>query len=236
MGQRPGAAVGGDLVLLHGLEEGRLGARGGPVDLVGQQHLGEDGAGAEGEVGGPLVEDARPGDVAGQDVRRELHPTELTPDGGGQAAGQQGLAHPRHVLEEDVAVAEDGRQYVVHHFGLAHHHLGHSRADGRQNGGRIGGCAVGTRRPPVGPPRCLLHVRSRCRRPCDRRVPVGRRRPTEGQPYAVVPETGRRAGAVGVGPAGRLAERLAGRTRSERWWGVRSRWTIADAAGRGLRR
>ena len=41
-GQRPGLAVDADLLLLHRLEEGRLRARRGAVELVDQHHVGED--------------------------------------------------------------------------------------------------------------------------------------------------------------------------------------------------
>src|ERR1700684_406586 len=40
--QRPRLAVGAHLLLLHGLEEGRLRARWGPVQLVDENDVGED--------------------------------------------------------------------------------------------------------------------------------------------------------------------------------------------------
>ena len=48
-GERVGHAVGGDLALLHGLEQRGLGLGRRPVDLVGQDQVGEDRAGPEGE-------------------------------------------------------------------------------------------------------------------------------------------------------------------------------------------
>ena len=60
------------LALLHRLEQRGLRLRRGAVDLVGEQEVGEDRAGAEDELGRPLVEDLRAGDVGGHQVRREL--------------------------------------------------------------------------------------------------------------------------------------------------------------------
>ena len=48
--QRHGRAVGGDLALLHRLEQGGLGSCRRPVQLVGHQHVGEDRARAERRV------------------------------------------------------------------------------------------------------------------------------------------------------------------------------------------
>lgn len=44
IGEFPSGAINGDLPLVHGFEERRLGAGGGAVDLVGEEEVGEDGA------------------------------------------------------------------------------------------------------------------------------------------------------------------------------------------------
>ena len=49
-GQRQGAAFNGDLLLIHGFEQRRLGLGRGAIDFVGQQEIGEDGAGLEFEL------------------------------------------------------------------------------------------------------------------------------------------------------------------------------------------
>ena len=72
VGQRPGDAVGGDLALLHRLEQRGLRLRRRAVDLVGEQDVREDRALAELELAGARVVDERPGDVAGHQVGREL--------------------------------------------------------------------------------------------------------------------------------------------------------------------
>ena len=77
VGQRPRLALDRDLPLLHRLQQRGLRLRRRPVDLVGEQQVGEDRPGAEVELGGAGVEDQRAGDVAGHQVRGELQPLGL---------------------------------------------------------------------------------------------------------------------------------------------------------------
>ena len=70
VGQRPGPALDRDLPLLHRLEQGRLRSRRGPVDLVDEQDVGEHRPGREAERA--ALEQARAGDVDGQEVGRAL--------------------------------------------------------------------------------------------------------------------------------------------------------------------
>ena len=79
VGQATGGALDRDLALLHRLEERRLRARRGPVDLVDEQDVREHGTRHEAEAPGPLVEDARAGHVARQQVGRALEPAEARP-------------------------------------------------------------------------------------------------------------------------------------------------------------
>ena len=67
------------LVFLHGLQQRRLGLGRGAVDLIGQDDVGEDRALAQHEVVLLAVEDVAAGDVAGQQVGRELDALELQP-------------------------------------------------------------------------------------------------------------------------------------------------------------
>ncbi len=55
--QHVGAAVDGDLALVHGFQQRRLRFGGGAIDLVGQQEIGEDGTGLEFECFGMRVVD-----------------------------------------------------------------------------------------------------------------------------------------------------------------------------------
>ncbi len=108
LGERPGLPVHRHLLLVHRLEQGRLGARRGPVELVEQHHVAEHRSPAEVPVAGPLVVDGDAGHIARQQVRMALDSRELGTERDGQGAGEHGLAHPRDVLDEQVA-ARQGR-------------------------------------------------------------------------------------------------------------------------------
>ncbi len=99
-------AVDGDAVLLHRLQQRRLSLRRCAVDLVGQHDLRHDRAGAELEVAALLVVDGNAGDVTGQNVRRELNALELAAGRLREAAGQHRLANAGHVLDQQMASAE----------------------------------------------------------------------------------------------------------------------------------
>ena len=78
--QRARLPVDGDLALGHGLEQRALGPRGGSVDLVSEQHLGEHGPGLELEGARavlPELQDPRAHHVARHEVRRALDAREV---------------------------------------------------------------------------------------------------------------------------------------------------------------
>ena len=103
-----------DLVLLHRLEQRRLGLGRRAVDLVGEHEVGEDRARLEPEDAGAalLDEDVGAGDVGGHQVGRELDPVERAVDDVGDRAHEQRLAEAGHALEEDVAVREQPDERV----------------------------------------------------------------------------------------------------------------------------
>jgi hypothetical protein len=108
--QRVGDAVDADLALFHRLEQRRLGLGRRPVDLVGEQKVGEDRTRAEGEVADPGVEDERAGEVAGHEVGRELHPLGLDVQRRGERPHEQRLGDAGHPFEQDVAAGTAGRR------------------------------------------------------------------------------------------------------------------------------
>ena len=124
-----GLAVHGDLVLLHALQQGRLGLGRGAVDFVADDDVGEHRAGPELEGPGRLVVDGHARDVGREQVRGELDPADRTVDGAGKSLGQQGLAHPGDVLQEQVALGQQHGQGQFRRFGLAVDH----RVDGGQD-------------------------------------------------------------------------------------------------------
>ena len=122
-GDRAADAVGGDLALLHHLEQRRLGLRAAAVDLVADQHVGEHGALAERERGVVLVVDHDAGDVGGEQVGRELDPLPRAGDRAGDRLGEGGLAGARHVVEQEVALGEQTAEGQADLIVLAAHHL-----------------------------------------------------------------------------------------------------------------
>ena len=117
--ERPRDAVGRHLPLLHRLEQRRLRLRGGAVDLVGQQEVREDRAGAELEVAVALVPDRRPGHVGGQEVGRELDAAEAEPARLCEGPRCERLRDPGHVLEQHVPVGEEAEQHQLELLALA---------------------------------------------------------------------------------------------------------------------
>ncbi len=109
-----------DLVLLHRLEQARLGLRRRPVDLVGQHEVGEDRSGLEAEdaLAVLLDQDVRPGDVGGHQVRRELDAVERAVDDVGDRPNQHRLAQARDALEQHVAVGQQAGQGLADERGL----------------------------------------------------------------------------------------------------------------------
>jgi len=108
------------LPFLHRFQQGALRARRGPVDLVGQQDLAQHGAGAIFELLRLLVEEADAGHVAGQQVRRELDAAEGRPQRNRHRLGQGGLAGAGHILQQDMPLAQDGRENQVDDVLFAH--------------------------------------------------------------------------------------------------------------------
>ena len=54
-----------------------------------------------------LVVDRQAGDVRGQQVRRELDPSEAAAEAPGDRLGEDRLAGARHVLDQEVAAAQE---------------------------------------------------------------------------------------------------------------------------------
>ncbi len=121
-GERVGLVIQRDLRLVHRLQQAGLGLGAGPVDLIGQDDVGEQGARLELEgprLGAP---DADPEDVGGEQVAGELDPLEGAPERAGQSLGKRGLPHPRHIFDEEVAPSEERDEGEPDLVRLAHQH------------------------------------------------------------------------------------------------------------------
>src|SRR5690606_18923789 len=78
--ERARLAVQADLALLHRLEQGALRLGRGPVDLVGEQERGEDGAGPKVKARRRWIEDVAAEHVRRHQVGGELDASEGEPD------------------------------------------------------------------------------------------------------------------------------------------------------------
>ncbi len=132
VGEQPRLAVDADLALLHGLEQCGLSLRWRPVDLVGEEQIGEHGARAELELRGACVVDQRAGDVAGHEVRGELHALEVQLQCRGEGPDEQSLRDAGHALEEHVTAAEKGDHEAADDGVLTDDGLGDLGAQGEQ--------------------------------------------------------------------------------------------------------
>ena len=119
LGQRVGAGAHGDLVLAHGLQQGRLDLGRGPVDLVGQDQIVEQGAGLELEAAGLRAVDVGPGQVTGEQVRGELDALKVALDAPGQLLDRGGLGQPGCALDQQVAVRQQGDEQALDELALA---------------------------------------------------------------------------------------------------------------------
>ncbi len=110
----------GDLLFLHGFEQGALHLGRRAVDFVGQHEVGEDRAFARGEAAGLRIVNLRADDVGRQHVRRELQAGELHVDARcasdfhRECFGQAG-----HAFEQHVAVGQQADDQPLDQIFLA---------------------------------------------------------------------------------------------------------------------
>lgn len=125
IGQRTRGAIDGDLTFLHGLQQCCLCLRRGPVDLVGEQQVGEYRASAELERRGACVVDQGAGDVARHEVGGELYTLEVEGQCGRECAHQKGFGDTGHTLQEHVAAAQQCDNQAADHRVLSDDHGGY---------------------------------------------------------------------------------------------------------------
>ena len=103
------SAEDGDASFLHGFEESALGFGARSVDFVGEDEVGEDGAGLEdeGAAFGGFAEDWVAGDVAWEEIGGELDATGGEAEGLGETFDEFGFAEAGEALEEKVAAGEE---------------------------------------------------------------------------------------------------------------------------------
>ncbi|COW21083.1 Uncharacterised protein [Mycobacterium tuberculosis] len=117
-----GLAIDAHLALGHCLQQCRLRLRRRPVDLVGEQQVGENRPGPEFETTGLHVIDGRAEQIGRQQIRRELHSGEIEPQRGGEGSRDQRLAEAGEIFDEHVATGEHGGEDECQCRALPHHH------------------------------------------------------------------------------------------------------------------
>ncbi len=117
---RVGLPADRDLPFLHDLQQRALHLGRGPVDLVGEQQVGEDRSERDLELAGRLVVDAGAEDVGGHQVGGELHPVEVPADRLGQRFHRERLGQAGHALDQDVPAGEQRHDHPFEQQVLAH--------------------------------------------------------------------------------------------------------------------
>ena len=89
-------------MLLHGLEQRRLGFGRRSIDFVGEDHVCKDRPLDELQYAPPIdfIQDLGSGYVGGHEVRCELDPTKLQVKHLGNTANQQGFGQPRRSRDQ----------------------------------------------------------------------------------------------------------------------------------------
>jgi hypothetical protein len=160
--ERVRLALDGDLLLLHHFEERGLRFRGRPIDLVGEQQVGEHRPAARREGARARVVERVPGDVGGHQVGGELDAREFPGEGARKRLHQQRLAQPRHALDQHVARGEQRGERLLEDFGLADQRTADLRTHA---GGELDGALRGD-----GLHGCFAHVDLREKRAPGRRA------------------------------------------------------------------
>jgi hypothetical protein len=106
IGQLEAIALDGHLSLLHGLEQGALRLGGGAVDLVRQNDVGEDRAGAQGERPVPRRQDVRARDVGREQIGRELDAAGAAAERRRERLHERGLGDAGHSLEQRMTASQ----------------------------------------------------------------------------------------------------------------------------------
>src|SRR5439155_12411572 len=98
-----------------------------PVDLVGQDNVGEERPRLENKLGGWLMKDAGADQVARQQVRRKLNTMKAASQAACQCLGEQRLADARNVLDEQMSVGQQRDEGGANDIRLAEDDAGQVR-------------------------------------------------------------------------------------------------------------
>ena len=138
LGQIVAGAGDRHMLFLHRLQQRRLGARTGAVDLVGHQQLREHRAGDEAEAAlaaRGFLQHLGAENVGRHQVGRELHALGVQAERDAHGLHQLGLGEAGHADQQSMAAGQHGDQRALDHDVLAEDH----RADGGLGGAHMGG-------------------------------------------------------------------------------------------------
>jgi hypothetical protein len=127
----------GHVVLLHGLQQRRLGAWARAVDLVRHQELTEDRARDEAEAAlaaGTFLQHLAAQDVGRHEIRRELDAARVKAEHDPHGLDQLGLGKAGQADQQRVPAAQHGDERLLDHPFLPEDHV----ADGGFGGGDLG--------------------------------------------------------------------------------------------------
>ena len=114
-----GLAADRHLAFLHDLQQGALHLGRRPVDLVGEDEVGEDRAERHLEVAGLLVVDPGADEVGGDQVGRELDALEVHPDRLGERLDRHRLGQTGDALDEQVPTGQERDEHPLEELVLA---------------------------------------------------------------------------------------------------------------------
>ena len=138
LGQIVARAGDRDVLLLHRLQQRRLRARRGAVDLVGHQQLREHRAGDEAEAAlaaRAFLQHLGAENVGRHQIGRELDAARVEPERDAHGLDQLGLGEAGHADQQRMAAGQHGHQRALDHDVLAENDL----ADGGLGGAHVGG-------------------------------------------------------------------------------------------------
>ena len=95
----------------------------GTIDLISQQHLRKHRPGVKNELLLIALVNRHTGQVAGHQIRRELHAGKLQPHALRQRVRQSGFAYARYVFNQQVAVGQQAHHGIRYRLGLAQNDL-----------------------------------------------------------------------------------------------------------------
>ncbi len=125
--KKPKTITAGDGALLHGFEQRLLRFGRSAVDFVGQDQVGEDGAGLEAQRFGAAIagfDHHAAHDIGRHEVRRELDSGIFQLQSPRQSAEQRGFAQPGNAFQKHMPGGQQANQDAFHDIVLPHDDFG----------------------------------------------------------------------------------------------------------------